>query len=148
MAQMIEINLNPDDDVLRKFGGIALVGFGFIAAIAWYEKLIFAFGLGDARVAVAGTFACLALYSAFFSLAWPRANKPVYIALTIVSYPIGFVLSHLIMGSLFYLLITPVGIAFRVIGRDPMERRWDPDAESYWIDSAAPRPKEGYFKQF
>jgi hypothetical protein len=148
MAKMIEINLNPDAKTLRQFGWIALVGFGFVAAIAWYEKLVFAFGLGEARQAVAGTFAALALYSGFFSLVWPKANRPVYLALTIVSYPIGFVLSHVIMGSLFFLLITPVGIAFRLLGRDPMERQWDPDTESYFNDCAAPRPKESYFKQF
>jgi hypothetical protein len=148
MARMIEINLNPDDKTLRQFGWIALVGFGFVAAIAWFEKLIFAFGLGDARQAVAGAFACLALYSVFFSLVWPKANLPIYVALTIVSYPIGFVLSYVIMGSLFFLLISPAGIIFRLMGRDSMERKWDPAAESYWSDCAAPRPKEGYFKQF
>lgn len=148
MAQIIEINLNPDARTLRQFGWIALAGFGFVAAIAWYEKLIFAFGLGAARQTVAGVFACLALYSAFFSLVWPKANRPVYVALTIVSYPIGFVLSHLIMGSLFFLLITPVGLFFRLIGRDSLERKWDPAAQSYWHDCPAPRPKESYFKQF
>ena len=79
---------------------------------------------------------------------WPRANLPIYVGLTIASYPIGLVLSYVIMGSLFYLLISPVGIIFRLIGRDPMEREWDLAAESYWNDSAAPRPKERYFKQF
>ena len=148
MAQMIEINLNPDDKTLRQFGWIALVGFGFIAAIAWFEKLIFAFGLGDARQFVAGVFACLALYSVLFALVWPRGNIPIYVSLGILSYPIGFVLSHVIMGSLFYLLISPIGIIFRLMGRDPMERRWDPAAESYWSDSVAARPKESYFKQF
>jgi hypothetical protein len=148
MAQMIEINLNPDDKTLRQFGWIALVGFGFIAAIAWFEKLIFAFGLGDARQVVAGVFVCLALYSVFFSLVWPKAILPIFVLLTIVTYPIGFVLSHVIMGSLFYLLVSPIGIIFRLTGRDPMERRWDPAAESYWSDSGAARPKESYFKQF
>ena len=83
---MIAINLNPDDETLRQFGWIALVGFGFVAAMAWFEMLIFAFGLGNARPAVAGAFACLALYSVFFSLVWPKANLPIYVALTIVSY--------------------------------------------------------------
>ena len=49
MAKMIELDLNPDDRTLRQFGWIALGGFGFIAIIAWFEVLIFAFGLGAAR---------------------------------------------------------------------------------------------------
>ena len=49
MSKMIEINLNPDAGTLRQFGFIALVGFGFVAAIAWFEVLVFSFGLGAAR---------------------------------------------------------------------------------------------------
>lgn len=148
MAQMIEINLRPDDRTLRQFGWIALVGFGFLATIAFYEKLVFAFGLGASKPIVAGVFVGLAVWSAFFSLVWPRANFPIYIGLTILSYPIGFVLSYLIMGSLFYLLITPIGLFFKLTGRDSLNRKFEPDLESYWIDSRAPRPKESYFKQF
>ena len=42
MAQMIEMNLKPDAKILRQFGFIAVGGFGFVAAIAHFEVLIFA----------------------------------------------------------------------------------------------------------
>lgn len=148
MSKMIELNLRPDAKTLRQFGFIALVGFGFLAAIAWYEVLIFAFGLGDARPIVAGTFAALAGLSLVLSLVYPRANLPIYLGLTILAFPIGFVLSYVIMGTLFYLLITPVGLIMKVLGRDPLMRRFDPDAETYWVAARADRGKEAYFKQF
>ncbi len=148
MSKMIEINLRPDDTTLRHFGWIALVGFAFVAAIAWYEKLIFAFGLGDYREIVAYTFAGLAGVSAFFSLVYPKANLPIYIGLTIVSYPIGFVLSYVIMGTLFYVLISPVAIFFKITGRDAMNRRFDPEAATYWSDPRPSRGPESYFKQY
>ena len=50
MANMIELNWRPDRRILRQFGFIAVAGFGFIAIIAWFEVLIFSFGLGGARV--------------------------------------------------------------------------------------------------
>ncbi len=148
MSKMIEINLRPDEKTLRQFGWIALVGFSFIAVIAWYEKLIFAFGLGDAREIVAYTFAGLAAASAFFSLVFPKANLPIYLGLTILSFPIGFVLSYVIMGTLFYLLISPVAIFFKITGRDAMHRRFDPDATTYWSDPRPARGPESYFKQY
>ena len=148
MSMMIEINLRPDDTTLRHFGWIALVGFAFVAAIAWYEKLIFAFGLGDYREIVAYTFAGLAGVSALFSLVYPKANLPIYLGLTIVSYPIGFVLSYVIMGTLFYLLISPVAIFFKITGRDAMNRRFDPEATTYWVDPRPARGPESYFKQY
>jgi hypothetical protein len=148
MAQMIEINLKPDARTLRQFGFVAVVGFGFVAAIAHFEVLIFTAGLGAAKPYVVNTFAGLAAYSGVFSLISPKANLPVYLGLTIVSYPIGFVLSHLIMGTLFFGLITPVGIIMKALKRDPLDRKFDPDAESYWLDCRPDRGKESYFRQY
>jgi len=148
MSKMIEINLRPDETTLRHFGWIALVGFGFVAAIAWFEVLIFAVGLGEARPIVVGVFAALAVISALFSLVYPKANLPIYLGLTIVSYPIGFVLSYVIMGTLFYLLITPVAIFFKLTGRDSMHRRFEPEAATYWVDPRPRRGTESYFRQY
>ncbi len=148
MSKLIELNLRPDDRTLRQFGFIAFFGFGFVAAIAWFEVLVFSFGLGEARPLVAGAFAGLGVLAALLSLVWPKANLPIYVGLTIIAYPIGFVLSYVIMGTLFFLLITPVGLFFKLTGRDPLNRRFEPDLPSYWIDSRPERPRESYFKQF
>lgn len=43
------------------------------------------------------------------------------------------IVSPLIMGMLFYGVVTPVGLLMRATGKDPMQRRRDPSAESYWI---------------
>jgi len=148
MSKMIEIDWHPDERTLRQFGWIAVVGFGVIAWLAWNERLIFAFGLGAARPFVAWSFAALAGLSGLFSLVAPRANKPIYLGLTLLSYPIGFVLSYVIMGFLFYGLITPVGLVFRLLGKDPLHRTFDRSAETYWTDPRPRRGKESYFRQF
>ena len=148
MAQMIEMNWSPDKSTLRNFGLIAVAGFAFVALIAHYEWLIFAMGLGSAKPYVVNTFIGLAAYSGVMGLVFPAAVKPVYVGLAILSYPIGFVLSYVIMGTLYFLIITPTGLVMRAIGHDPLDRKWDADAESYWHDSRPPRPNEHYFKQF
>lgn len=148
MAQMIEINLRPDVSTLRQFGFIAVVGFGFVAAIAHFEVLVFAMGLGAAKPWIVNGFVGLAAYSGVCSLIFPKANLPIYVGLTIASYPIGFVLSHVIMGTLFFLVITPIGVVMRLAGRDPLDRKMDPDAESYWRDCRPAREKSSYFRQF
>ena len=148
MSKLVELNLQPDARTLRQFGWIALVGFLGVAALAWFEKLIFAFGLGEARTVVAGTIAGLGLLAAFFSVVYPKANLPIYLGLTVIAFPIGFVVSYVIMGTLFYVLITPVALFFRLIGRDPLHRRFEPEAESYWVTVPEQRPNESYFKQF
>jgi MFS family permease len=148
MSKMIEIDWRPDDRTLRQFGVIALFGFSFLAALAWWELFIFSFGLGEARPIVAGAFAALAGVSALFSLVFPRANLPIYLGLTLLSYPIGFVLSYVIMGFLFFIMITPVGLFFRLTGYDPLNRKFEPDATTYWSDPRPRRGKESFFRQF
>jgi MFS family permease len=148
MSKMIEINWRPDDRVLRQFGIIALFGFSFLAVLAWWELLIFSVGLGEARPIVTTVFAGLAGLSAIFSAVAPRANLPIYLGLTMLSYPIGFVLSYVIMGFLFFVMITPLGLFFRLTGYDPLHRKFDRDATTYWMDPRPRRGKESYFRQF
>lgn len=148
MAKMVEMNLRPDARTLRQFGWIALGGFGLLALLAWQGWLVFARLEVGTRETVALWLLALAGSSTLFSLVWPKANLPIYVGLTLVAFPIGFVLSYVIMATLFYVVIAPVGFALRLVGKDPMDRRFLPAAKSYWIDARPERPRESYFKQF
>ena len=148
MAGMVEVNLHPNERTLRQFGWIALAGLGGLALCAWNGWLVFRHGLGDARGAVTLALAALGGLSALFSLWFPRANAPLFVGLSLLAFPIGFVLSYVIMATLFYAVIAPVGFLMRLFGADPMERRMLPQAASYWVDERPARPKADYFKQF
>lgn len=148
MSKIVQINWNPDERTLRQFGWIALGGFGLLAVLAWFEWLAFSFGLGGARPYVAGGAAALGVVAALTSLFYPRANRFLYVGLSIVVYPIGFVLSHVLLGALFFGLFAPIAILFRLIGRDPMKRRFDPEAATYWAPARVSANPERYFRQF
>ena len=148
MSKLVEINFNPDTKTLRQFGVISFVGFGVLAALAYYEKLIFSFGLDEARIPVVTTFVVLGTIAALFSLVAPRANRALYVGLTVLAFPIGFVLSYVIMGTLFFLIIGPIAVMFRLLGRDSMHRRYDRKASSYWQEAHSARDKESYFHQY
>jgi len=148
VSKLVEINFNPDTKTLRQFGVIAFVGFGLLAALAYYERLIFSFGLGEARMPVVMTFAALGTIAALFSLVAPRANRLLYVGLTLLAFPIGFVLSYVIMGTLFFLIIGPIAVLFRLFGQDPMRRGYDPNASTYWLEARPARDKESYFHQY
>ena len=148
MSKLVEINFNPDRRTLRQFGVIAFVGFGALAALAYYEKLVFAFGLGEARIPLAAGFFFVGSIALLFSLVSPKANRFLYLGLTLLSFPIGFVLSYLIMGTLFFLVIGPIAVLMRLVGRDAMHRHYDPKAATYWSSARPPRDKESYFHQY
>ena len=94
------------------------------------------------------TFAALGTIAALFSLVAPRANRVLYVGLTLLAFPIGFVLSYVIMGTLFFLIIGPIAVLFRLLGRDPMQRGYDPKASTYWLKAPQARDKESYFHQY
>lgn len=148
MSRLVELNFRPDRATLRQFGWIALGGFSLLALFAWRDWFVFAFGLGAAKPYVVTTLLALGGVAGLFSAVYPPANRPIYIGLAVVAFPIGFVLSYVILGSLFYLLIAPIGLIFRAFGRDLMQRRFDPAANTYWLDARPARPAESYFRQF
>ncbi len=50
------------------------------------------------------------------------------------------VTSPLIMALLFYSTVTPTALLMRLFGKDPLNRRFDAQAESYWIIREPPGP--------
>jgi hypothetical protein len=144
----IQLNLTPDDRTLKQFGFIALGAFGLLALLAFYERGVFAFGLGALRSPVALALAALGFVSAALSLIWPKGNKPLFLGLTVLTYPIGFVMSYVVLGILFFLVFAPIGALLRATGSDPMQRTLDGSTRSYWSTARPRRNKESYFRQF
>jgi hypothetical protein len=58
------------------------------------------------------------------------------------------VVSSFILSGLYYLLLTPVSLVFRLLGRDALRRQFDPQADSYWVPRETPKDKRSYFRQF
>ncbi len=136
---MIDINWKPSNKDLRIFATAWLVftaGFG----VAFWLKG----GAGPLvkTLWVAGP--------AVFGLGMlrPQLIRFLYVGLSLVAFPIGFVIGNVLMALVFYLLVTPVGLVFRLLGRDLLDRKLDPEAPSYWSERPPPRKAERYFRQF
>ena len=53
---------------------------------------------------------------------------------------LGRVTNPLIMGLVFFLVITPMAMIMRLRGKDPLRLRPDREAKSYWIERVPPGP--------
>ena len=144
----VELNLNPDTRSLRQFGIIALFALGAIGGLVLWRGGLFGLDFGALAAPAAYTLWGIAAVSGCLSAIAPRGNRPLWVALILITFPIGFVLSYLLMGLLFYGMLTPFSLAFRLIGRDALKRRFEPSTESYWLRRDREIPIERYFRQF
>ena len=53
---------------------------------------------------------------------------------------LGKIFSPIIMGIIFFLVVTPIGLIMRVLGKDLLNLKYNKD-ESYWIKKSGPKSK-------
>jgi hypothetical protein len=137
---LIDFNRNPSHRELRLFGGIWLPGFlALMGLMVWYRSgsIGAAAGLG----VIAG---CVAVLTTLF----PAFARLLFFTCVYAAYPIGWVISHLLLMGIYYLVMTPIGLVSRATGRDPLRLRSDRSEDSYWTPR---RPSPGvsrYFRQY
>ena len=72
------------------------------------------------------------------ALAAPRLLAPLNRAWFRFGMALNRVMTPLIMGLLFFLTVTPIALALRAAGKDPLRLKRDPGAASYWLPRPAP----------
>ena len=68
---------------------------------------------------------------AVLAFAAPMWLNPVYRVWMRIGHMIGSVISRIILGLVFFLVVTPLGLMMRATGKDPMNRRFDASLPSY-----------------
>jgi len=137
---LMHLDLNPTPEKIRQFGiasPFMLAGIGLL--------LTWRFGLPLAWPALLG-----GIGAALFILSRisPRFVRPVYLGLVIIGFPIGWVVSHLIMTLFFFGILTPIALLFRLARRDVLQRKRDVSRESYWTGHSQGDSIERFFRQF
>jgi len=62
---------------------------------------------------------------------------------------LGRVINPVILGVVFFLVVTPMAVIRRLLGKDSLHLKSNPDLKSYWIDRSPAGPKFGSMtKQF
>ena len=62
---------------------------------------------------------------------------------------LGRVINPVILGFVFFLVVTPMAVIRRLLGKDSLHLKSNPDLKSYWIDRSPAGPKFGSMtKQF
>ena len=142
---MIRVNFNPTERQLRQFGVAAVFMLPLFGWLLRGRPSPATWQGGD--TALVGALALLGAAFATLAVVNPRAMRFVYLGITFAMFPIGLVVSELILLSVFVLVFTPMALVFRLIGRDALDRRIQRDADSYWRPKQSPSDPRGYFRQ-
>ena len=137
--QWSDIQLDPPRRTLRQFAGLSLVVFGGLACWGYFAK---------GRVTSSAVLATLAIAIGLPGLVRPRLVRPVYVGSMILAFPIGWAVSRVLLATLFYGVVTPMGMAFRLSGRDALYLARQPGRATYWMPKPAPADLRSYFRQF
>ena len=128
---------NPNLRQLRQFAAAGVCAGLLFAALAWRVspagRGVMAWGL------VAGAFAVLGAFA-------PLVLRFPYVALMALAAPLGWLISNLLLRVLYYLVFTPLGLLFRIFGRDPLQLK-RPGGATYWRPFPSTPGVRGYFRQ-
>ncbi len=120
----------------RAFGIVFAVVFALIGLWQWGKEIdLFPWALG-----IGGAFLALALI------------RPALLApLNRLWFRFGLLLhkivNPIVMGLIFFLAVTPTALILRLLGKDPLRRKFDLSAASYWIVREPPGPDPQTMKQ-
>jgi hypothetical protein len=134
---LIRINRNPSGRQLAVFAAACLVLLGALGAREWLRG----------RGAAAGVLWALAAAVPLAGVASREALRLLYVGLSYATRPIGVVVSVIALAAVYYLALAPIGLTMRLFGRDPLSRKLEPGAPTYWTPRKTVRPVASYFDQ-
>jgi hypothetical protein len=132
------VKWRPDGKELRRFAVAMLVGFSLLGLFtAWRAKEI-----GNGSVILWGIGASLAI-GAFV----PKLGRVVYLGVYLPTSIMSYVLSSVVLALMFFLLITPLGIILRLMGKDLLQQR-RPKQKAGWAPVKRIKTEDNYYHQF
>lgn len=113
----------------RSFGFTFAVVFCLLGAWLLWRGSGYAIG----ALSIGAVFAAAAAFA-------PKVLHPLNIVWMRFGYLLNRIVSPLVMGIVFFGVFAPVGLWFRLTGRDALRRKLEPHSASYWIPRNPPGP--------
>jgi hypothetical protein len=139
MSKSYNENQNRKGSSNRTFGIVMALFFTGVAAFPLIN------GEGDLRFWALNVGGCFLI----LSLVYPNALSKLNYLWTCLGSTLNKVSSPIILGFIFYMIILPLGLAQRFLGKDILKLKRNSSAKSYWIIREPPGPDPKHMnKQF
>jgi hypothetical protein len=136
---LIKLNTNPPLAQLKSFGRVWTPLFAIIIGF----NVLFN-GYFEAAV----TIQIFAVVIVLVGWLRPEMLKFPFVAAMVVTYPIGIIVGWLLLRTIYFGCLCPIGLMLKVFKKDLLQQRWDVDAESYWTERREVAGAHQYFRQF
>jgi hypothetical protein len=137
---LIKLNTDATTNQLRVFSAAVLPLFGLIVSAILYYR----FQQTIAPLAIITTCAV----AGCIGLVKPSLIRPLYVGWMYAAYPIGWLIGHILLAVVFFVVLTPIGLIMRLLGRDPLQREFETNKPTYWEPLEQPTDIGRYFRQF
>jgi hypothetical protein len=137
---MIEINWNPSQKELRFFA----LGVAILVSIAG----VFSLRTDPPQYVLLCLVATLAAAMILLGSVKPLWVRPIYLGWMIAVFPIGWIISHLVLAVVYFCIFLPIGAALRMTGYDPLQKSQKPPGDTYWVERKTSPSKQQYFRQY
>ena len=133
------MSLNSTDTMqIRKFGIIALIFFGCLCALGFWNK----------KPIPTYFFGALSILGLGFILL-PSQLSPIYAGWLKVAHILGKIITTLVLTLAYYLVITPSGLLKTLFGGKPLPVKPNTELGTYWVTRGEPaQPKERFLKRY
>jgi hypothetical protein len=136
----MQVNWYPDAKGLRIF---SLACAGFLATLAAYLHL-----WRGITLATSGILLAVGIVVGLAGCLRSSSVRLLYLAMTAVALPIGWVISHVVLALAYYAVLLPLALIVRHFRTDPMRRELDEGASTYWVERRPHDEVWRYFRQF
>jgi len=133
LRAFVSVPLTRDRKTLRSFGFVMAGASALVATWFWWQSEPF-------WPLVFGYWMIASVAFLFFGLAFPIVLSPLEWVWMRFAHVMGFVMTRVILTITFFVAVLPTGLIFRLLGKDLLNRKLDPKATSYWIDSESDGP--------
>ena len=76
----------------------------------------------------------------------PHLLAPLNKAWTKLGIVLQKIVSPIVLGAMYFLILTPFGLGLRLLGKDLLSLKLDKTAISYWVDRSLPGPSSTSMK--
>jgi len=136
---IVDVNWNPSQKELKAFSLLLILFFLIVAGFTYSRGTS-----PDAALILAGG----GTATGIAGILCPSFIRIIYIIWMTAAFPIGIVVSNVIVALAFYIVVCPIGILSKLTGRNALQLGFDRDAKTYWNTRQPVKNPRRYFRQY